>query len=121
MTDSEWICIASATELREAGGLLGRSIRGLPLAVYEVSGAYFVTLDRCTHARARLSEGYLEGFLIECPLHQGLFDVRTGEVKGPPCTKPLRTFAVRCEGEDLLVSLKSLQEAPEKKDGIAYE
>ena len=115
MTDSEWIRIASATELREADGLLGRSIHGVPLAVYEVSGAYFVTLDRCTHARARLSEGYLEGFLIECPLHQGLFDVRTGEVKGPPCTKPLRTFAVRREGEDLLVSLKSLQEAQEKR------
>jgi len=121
MTDSEWIRIASATELREAGGLLGRSIRGVPLAVYEVSGAYFVTLDRCTHARARLSEGYLEGFLIECPLHQGLFDVRTGEVKGPPCTEPLRTFAVRREGEDLLVSLKSHQEAPREKDGIAHE
>ncbi len=114
MTDSEWIRIVSATELREAGGLLGRSIRGVPLAVYEVSGTCFVTLDRCTHAQARLSEGYLEGFLIECPLHQGLFDVRTGEVKGPPCTEPLRTFAVRREGEDLLVSLKSLQEAQEK-------
>ena len=114
MTDSEWIRIASATELREAGGLLGRSIRGVPLAVYEVSGACFVTLDRCTHAQASLSEGYLEGFLIECPLHQGLFDVRTGEVKGPPCTEPLRTFAVRREGEDLLVSLKSLQEVQEK-------
>lgn len=114
MTDSEWIRIASATELREADGLLGRSIHGVPLAVYEVSGAYFVTLDRCTHAQARLSEGYLEGFLIECPLHQGLFDVRTGEVKGPPCTEPLRTFAVRREGDDLLVSLKSLQETLEK-------
>ena len=115
MTDSEWIRIASVTELREAGGLLGRSIRDVPLAVYEVSGACFVTLDRCTHARARLSEGYLEGFLIECPVHQGLFDIRTGEAKGPPCTKPLRTFEVRREGEDLLVSLESLQEARGKK------
>jgi len=111
MTDSEWIRIASATELREAGGLLGRSICGVPLAVYEVSGACFVTSDRCTHAHALLSEGYLEGFLIECPFHQGLFDIRTGEAKGPPCTEPLRTFEVRREGEDLLVCLKSLEEA----------
>ena len=117
MTDPEWIRVASTTELAEAGGLLGRSICGVPLAVYEVSGACFVTLDRCTHARARLSEGYLEGFLIECPLHQGLFDIRTGEAKGPPCTEPLRTFEVRREGEDLLVSLASLQEARVKKPG----
>jgi nitrite reductase/ring-hydroxylating ferredoxin subunit len=107
---TEWIRIASVTEVREAGGLLGRSIRGIPLAVYDVSGAYFVTLDECTHGQARLSEGYLEGCLIECPFHQGLFDVRTGEAKGPPCTEPLRTFAVRRDGEDLLVSLNSPQE-----------
>jgi len=114
MADSEWIRIASATELREAGGLLGRSIRGVPIAVYEVGGACFVTLDRCTHADARLSEGYLEGFLIECPVHQGVFDIRTGEAMRPPCTEPVRTLAVRREGEDLLVSLKSLQEAGER-------
>ena len=113
MADSEWIRIASVTELAEARGLLGRSIRGVSLAVYEVSGACFVTSDRCTHAHALLSEGYLEGFLIECPLHQGLFDIRTGEAKGPPCTEPLRTFEVRREGEDLLVSVRSLQEARE--------
>jgi nitrite reductase/ring-hydroxylating ferredoxin subunit len=112
MTDSEWTRIASVTEVREAGGLLGRSIRGIPLAVYQVSGACFVTSDRCTHGQGRLSAGYLEGFLIECPLHQGLFDVRTGEAKGPPCTEPLRTFAVRREGDDLLVSLKSIGEYP---------
>ena len=117
MTDSEWIRVASTTELAEAGGLLGRLICGVPLAVYEVSGVCFVTLDRCTHARARLSEGYLEGFLIECPLHQGLFDIRTGEAKGLPCTEPLRTFEVRREGEDLLVSLASLQEVRVKKPG----
>jgi naphthalene 1,2-dioxygenase ferredoxin component len=114
MMDSEWIRLASVSELKEAGGLLGRSIHGVSLAVYEVGGTCFVTSDLCTHAQASLSEGYLEGFLIECPLHQGLFDVRTGEVKGPPCTEPLRTFAVRREGEDLLVSLKPLQEAKEK-------
>ena len=116
MTDSEWIRIASATELREAGGLLGRSIRGVPLAVYQVAGDYFATLDRCTHADARLSEGYLEGFLIECPLHQGQFDIRTGEAMRPPCSEPVCTLEVRREGEDLLVSLKSLQQAREAQE-----
>src|SRR5579859_5143997 len=98
MTESEWIRVASVTELREAGGLLGRSIRGIPLAIYEVSGVCFATLDRCTHGEGRLSDGYLEGFLIECPIHQGLFDVRTGEAARPPCVEPVRTFSVRREG-----------------------
>jgi len=114
MTDSEWIRIASVAEVGQAGGLLGRTVRGVPLVVYEVSGVWFVTSDVCTHGQARLSDGYLEGFLIECPLHQGLFDVRTGEAKGPPCTEPVSTFAVRREGEDLLVSLHSPQKLPER-------
>jgi nitrite reductase/ring-hydroxylating ferredoxin subunit len=111
MTDPEWIRIASVGEVREAGGLLGRVIRGVPLAVYEVSGAWFVTSSVCTHGEANLSDGYLEGFVIECPIHQGQFDVRTGEAIRPPCTEPLRTFAIRREGEDLLVSLDSVQQA----------
>jgi naphthalene 1,2-dioxygenase ferredoxin component len=115
MSDPESICIASVGEVREAGGLLGRTIRGVPVAVYEVNGAWFVTSDVCTHGQARLSDGYLEGFLIECPLHQGLFDVRTGEVKGPPCTEPLRTFPVRREGEELRVSLNSLHEVQQNE------
>jgi naphthalene 1,2-dioxygenase ferredoxin component len=105
MNSSAWVRVASAQEVDEAGGLLGRSVNGVAIALYGVESTYYATLDQCTHGQARLSDGYLEGFLIECPLHQGLFDIRTGEVKGPPCTKPLPTLAVRRDGEDLLVDL----------------
>ena len=109
MTDENWILVASAGEMKEAGGIFGRTIQGVPLAVFEVAGIYYVTSNRCTHGLARMSGGYLEGYLIECPVHQGLFDVRTGEVKGPPCTEPLPTFAARHEGEDILVSAADLR------------
>ena len=116
MPDEDWIHVASTGEVREAGGILGRSVCGVPLAVYEVDGAYFVTSNRCTHGRARLSGGYLEGYLIECPVHQGLFDIRTGEAKGPPCTEPLPTFPVRHEGDDLSVSAASIQKFLSEKN-----
>jgi naphthalene 1,2-dioxygenase system ferredoxin subunit len=109
MTDPKWIRVVSTTEVKEAGGLLGRSVSGVALAVYEADGAYFVTSDICTHGQANLSDGYLEDFLIECPYHQGKFDIRTGEVAGSPCTEPVCTFPVRHDGEDLFVSLDAIE------------
>jgi ethylbenzene dioxygenase ferredoxin component len=74
------------------------SVPGLPpLAVYEVDGAYFVTDNICTHGNARLSDGYHNGFVIECPLHGGSFDVRNGAPKTAPCTVALRTYPVMIE------------------------
>ena len=64
------------------------------LAVFQVDGKYYVTQDHCTHGPGSLSEGYLEGSEIECPFHQGRFDVTTGEPTSPPCTVRLRTWNV---------------------------
>ncbi|MEJ2867939.1 bifunctional 3-phenylpropionate/cinnamic acid dioxygenase ferredoxin subunit [Actinomycetospora sp. OC33-EN08] len=50
--------------------------------------------DSCTHQDAALSDGYLEGCFIECPLHAALFDLRTGEPDGPPASVPVRTHPV---------------------------
>jgi naphthalene 1,2-dioxygenase ferredoxin component len=105
MSESNWVRVASVQEVDEAGSLLGRSVNGLAVALYGFESSYYATLDQCTHGQARLSDGYLEGCLIECPLHQGLFDIRNGEVRGPPCTKPLPSFAVRREGNDLFVDV----------------
>ena len=116
MADEDWILVASASELKEAGGVFGRKVQGIPLAVFEVEGAYFITSNRCTHGLARMSGGYLEGYVIECPVHQGLFDIRTGEVKGPPCTEPLPVFPVRHEGENIWVSAAALQAFQRKMD-----
>jgi nitrite reductase/ring-hydroxylating ferredoxin subunit len=65
---------------------------GLILAVYNVDGRLFVTNDACTHGPGSLSEGILEGEVIECNFHQGRFNVRTGEVVGPPCMVPIKTY-----------------------------
>lgn len=65
---------------------------GLTLAVYHVDRAFYVTDDACTHGPGSLSEGVLEGDVIECNFHGGRFDVRTGEVVLPPCMIPVRAY-----------------------------
>lgn len=67
---------------------------GLSLAVYHLDDGYYVTDDQCTHGPGSLSEGYIEGDIIECDFHNGAFNIRTGEVVTPPCMIPLRTYAV---------------------------
>lgn len=66
----------------------------LELAVYHVKGAFYVTDDACTHGPGELSEGYLEGHVIECDFHQGKFDIRDGSIVAPPCVVELKTYKV---------------------------
>jgi nitrite reductase/ring-hydroxylating ferredoxin subunit len=75
------------------------------LAVFNVEGKFYVTDDECTHASASLAEGMLEGDVIECCLHFGAFDVKTGAVKASPCSIALRTYKVLLQGDDVYVDL----------------
>lgn len=77
--------------------VVGVRAAGRAIALFCVDGAIHATENICTHGFAALSTGRLDGPVIECPLHRGLFDVRTGEAVGPPCTDPARTFPVRVE------------------------
>jgi nitrite reductase/ring-hydroxylating ferredoxin subunit len=67
---------------------------GLSLAVFHIDDQFYVTDDLCTHGPGSLSEGYIEGDVIECDFHNGAFNIRTGEVVTPPCMIPLRTYCV---------------------------
>ena len=62
-------------------------------AVFKIGELVFVTADLCTHGPGYLSEGYIEGFEVECPFHQGKFDIRTGQPTEAPCEVPLATWA----------------------------
>ena len=84
-----------SVRLVEAGELM--------LAVYQVEGRFFVTDDHCTHGPGSLSEGWLEGHVIECDFHQGRYDVRTGEVLSPPPYVPVRSYAVIVEDGRVLI------------------
>ena len=82
---------------------------GRRLAVYLVADNVYATDDRCTHGNSSLTEdGCLEGHIVECGMHLGTFDVRTGEAVGPPCTKALRTYPVEIRDGQVMLSDASL-------------
>jgi naphthalene 1,2-dioxygenase system ferredoxin subunit len=102
--DSRWVDVIGLDEVPE-DDVMGVEIAGRDIAIYKVSGQVFATDNICTHAHARLCDGYLEGHDIECPLHQGRFDIRDGKALCGPVTDPLRTFAVRVHGSRVQVML----------------
>ena len=60
------------------------------ISIYTVGGDVHATDNGCTHGQARLCEGFLEGHEIECPLHQGRFDLANGRPLCEPVTEPLK-------------------------------
>ncbi len=88
-----WRDLIALAEL-EAGDVTPVTLDGRELAVFDGIDGISVTAGRCTHGAANLCDGYFDGRRIECPLHQGLFDCRTGKALAPPAMRNLRTFEV---------------------------
>src|SRR5262245_764400 len=99
-----WQRVASASEIGD-GRVLGVHVGETPVALYRLSGEIFATASICTHALALLSEGFVEDGQIECPLHQGRFDIRSGKALCAPLTEDIKTYAVKVEGDDVFVDL----------------
>jgi len=78
-----------------AGDATPVSFQGRELAVFDTKEGITVALARCTHGAANLCDGYFNGTHIECPLHQGLFDARSGAAVAAPARVPLRMLQAR--------------------------
>jgi naphthalene 1,2-dioxygenase system ferredoxin subunit len=80
-------------------------IGSVTLAVYNIGGEYFATDNECTHGAASLADGNLEDDIIECTLHFGAFNVKTGAAVSAPCFVPLRTYKVAVRDGQVIVDL----------------
>jgi apoptosis-inducing factor 3 len=99
-----WITVADRSSVA-LGSIIGVKAGDLDLALYNIDGQLYATHNICTHAQALLSDGWLEGDVIECPLHGGRFEVKTGKGLGAPITCDLKTFPVRVEGDAVQVNV----------------
>jgi nitrite reductase/ring-hydroxylating ferredoxin subunit len=91
---SDWIYVAQGEDLVE-GAMIAVLAAGRRLIVYRTVGGYFATDRRCTHQGADLVRGYFDQDVIECPVHQGRFSVRTGAPLSAPACFALKTYLVR--------------------------
>ena len=101
-----WHDIGAASDVSDDAPLAAQ-VGEREIGIYKVGDCYYAMENICPHAYALLSQGFVEGDEIECPLHQGKFDVRTGKAMCEPLTTDIRTFPVKVEGGDVYVKLES--------------
>ena len=87
----------------DAGAAVRIERDDLTVAVFNVEGEFFVTDDACTHGPGSLSEGYIEGDIVECNFHNGQFNIKTGEVVAPPCMVPIKAYKTVVENGKVFI------------------
>lgn len=100
----EWVDIGSVDDVPD-NDVFPVMVNGRELALYGVNGQVYVTDNLCTHGAAKLSDGFLEGHEIECPFHQGRFDICTGKALCEPLSDDLKTYTVRIENMRVMLRL----------------
>ena len=79
-------------------------VNGTSVVVANIDGEQICAIaNLCTHDNGPLGEGTLADGLVECPRHGARFDVRTGAVKALPAVRPVKTYPVKVDGNDIFV------------------
>lgn len=103
---NEWVRVGEVAEFAP-GTATAVELEGRSIAIFrlESDGSLHATNNICTHKMAYLTDGWVDGDTIECPLHGGCFDIRTGRGLCEPITEDLGTHEVRVDGEAVYVRL----------------
>jgi nitrite reductase/ring-hydroxylating ferredoxin subunit len=98
--------IASTSELA-AGDMTSVQAGEHELLLARVGEEYFALDNLCTHAEGWLDMGYLlaESCEVRCPLHEGRFDLRTGQPTNEPATEPVNAYRTEVVGGDVFVEI----------------
>ncbi len=79
---------------------------GRTFALYRTEDdAVYATDGLCTHEQVHLADGLVMGNIIECPKHNGRFDLRTGAARGAPVCIDLKTYPAKVVGGRILICL----------------
>lgn len=101
-----WEDVCADADVSE-GDIKGVRVAGQPVVVGRVGGRLYAIGGTCTHQKALLEDGELDGKVVACPLHDSGFDITTGQAVRPPAIDPVPTFDVKVEGGRVLVARKA--------------
>ena len=101
---SEWHHVCAADEIEEED-LVRFDHGGRSYCVYNTEKGFFATDGLCTHEEQHLEDGIVIGTVIECPLHQGRFDVVTGKALSAPVCVDLKTYPVELRGGEVWIEI----------------
>ena len=103
MADNSFVIVAKVGDLAP-GEMMYVEVGDEPVVLINLNGEFYALSDICTHEEASLSDGEIVGDEIECPLHGGAFDIRTGQPVAFPVVVPAETYRVRVVGDEVQVA-----------------
>jgi 3-phenylpropionate/trans-cinnamate dioxygenase ferredoxin subunit len=104
---SGWITVGKVNDFSREG-THAVTVGDTQICLVQLGGQYYALDDRCSHAEAMLSAGEVEDGEVACPLHGARFDLKSGAAMTPPATMPVRTHAVKVEGDSVLIRLSDI-------------
>ncbi len=102
---ADFVGVAKTNELDPGQGRRVEA-KGKQIALFNIDGKFFAVDNTCTHRGGPLAEGAVSGHAVACPHHGATFDVRTGEVLGPPAQRAVACYGVRVTGTDIEVEVQ---------------
>ena len=102
-TEAQFVRVCGVDEIPDPG-TLAVDLNGIPVVIVKSDGEIFALDEFCTHEEVSLADGEVYDHTLECWLHGSCFDLRSGKPTGPPASKPLATYQVRIDGDDVLVA-----------------
>ena len=81
------------------------ALEGKRIALFNLGGEFYALDDTCTHVGGPLSEGEIEGEVIQCPWHGARFNIKDGSVLGPPAPEGVTKYNVRVEGDEVEIEI----------------
>jgi nitrite reductase (NADH) small subunit len=101
---AEWVRVCSLAEAPQVGEAMEATAGGVTVCLANVGGELNAIDNWCPHRRGPLGQGWVEGESVVCPWHSWTFHVKTGVAELPVYDR-VKVFAVRVEGEDVLVDV----------------
>ena len=99
-----WVRIADAADIEEGEGHAATA-GSRHIAIFKVEDGVYACEGMCTHGHAFLAEGYVDGDEVECPMHAGRFNIRTGKAMCAPARVDLETYAVEIRDGGVFVDV----------------
>tara|TARA_B100000686_G_C16606819_1_gene871647 strand:- start:455 stop:766 length:312 start_codon:yes stop_codon:yes gene_type:complete len=102
---SNWIYVCNKDEI-DFEDLKRFDYNNKTYCIYHIKDGFFATDGICTHEEVHLEDGLVMGDEIECPMHQGIFNIITGKViQDPPC-EDLKIFPVKIENNKIYIEIE---------------
>ena len=104
MSDNNWILVGTADNV-EVEDIIRFDHNDKTFCVYKLEDGFYATDGICTHEAVHLEDGLVMDNEIECPMHQGVFHIKTGEAISPPACDDLKTYPVKVEDNNIYIQI----------------